>query len=215
MKQNINLRNINHTGKYGFQSLRIKKIFIRLVIPVSFLSGLGYLGTKILAAPSILSNNNINIQSDNSNNNSNNNLKDSNNVKISQSAHYSNKTLPITKTTDDHTTIISSTNQSGGITAQTVNVTQQTQQPRHLNQLFEKDLISKLPRNASIKVTAVMGDQEAFAFAMEISQFLRDNQYNIEGPNLAVFNKPVEGGFVRQNTPDNYDIIIGSNQNLS
>lgn len=147
-------------------------------------------------------------------NDSNNNLKDSNNVKISPPTHYSSKTSPIAKTTDDHTTIISSTNQSGGITAQTVNVTQQVQQPRHLDQLSEKDLISKLPKNANITVTAILGDQEAFAFATEISQFLKDNQYNTKGPILAIFNKPVKGEFVRKNAPDNYDIIIGSNQNL-
>lgn len=210
MSQNKNITNFNPNLYKWFQGHRVNKTIIKVIIPISIsLGGLGYLETKTLAAPSILSNNNVNIHSDNSNNN----LKNNNNVeKISKFTQYSNKTLPVTKDTDDHTTIISSTNQSGGITAQTVNVTQQSQQLRHLNQFVEQDLVSKIPKNSNVKVTAVLGDQEAFAFATEVSQFLKNDQYNIEGPDQAVFNKPVVGQFIKQTPPNNYDIIIGSNQ---
>lgn len=73
-------------------------------------------------------------------------------------------------------------------------------------------MVSKIPKNSNVKVTAVLGDQEAFAFATEVSQFLKNDQYNIEGPDQAVFNKPVVGQFIKQTHPNNYDIIIGSNQ---
>ncbi len=96
MNKNDDFRTNNN-----YQGFGIKPIMVKLIIPISIsLGGLSYIGTKILAMPSILSNNSIDIHADNSN--SYNNLKDSNNknnsnVENISEATYLNKTLPVIK----------------------------------------------------------------------------------------------------------------------
>ena len=72
-----NIKSLNPLDKW-LPVYKVNQTIIRVIIPIPIsLTGIGYLGTKILAAPSILSNNNISIHSDNANNN----LKDSNNIR--------------------------------------------------------------------------------------------------------------------------------------
>ncbi len=110
------------------------------------------------------------------------------------------------KIMSDNTTIISS-NQSGGITAHTVNI---GNQPRHLTQSLKQEL-AHLPRTANVVVTAVMGDQEAFVFGTEINSFLKEEGYNVQGVNQAVFTQPVVGQHIIKNSENEYQIVIGGN----
>ncbi len=105
---------------------------------------------------------------------------------------------------------ISSTNQTGGITAQNVNVTTKPQ-PRKLNDYTRNQLISYLNnKSEKIDISCIMNDHEAFDYANEIENFLLENGYtNINGGNQAVFSKPFKGQEVFR-TNSGVKISIGS-----
>lgn len=105
-------------------------------------------------------------------------------------------------------TNITSINQSGGITAHTVNV---GPQPRRLDAGTASNLENLLSKDKKIMITAVLGDGEAFQFASEILNHLKSRGYTVDGVNQAVYSQPVMGQIV-QSTAGGFDIIIGTKQ---
>jgi hypothetical protein len=100
---------------------------------------------------------------------------------------------------------VSSQNQSGGITAGTVNIYGQKQQ-RHLDQQG-----TSFPNSAKVSVAAVIGDGEAFAYAQEITDWMRSNGWtNVTGVNQAIFSGPVFGQGISHKPDGSFDIQIGN-----
>lgn len=105
---------------------------------------------------------------------------------------------------------VSSQNQSGGITAGTVNIYGQKPQ-RHLDQQGTGFLTQHVPKSAKVTVTAVMGDGEAFAYAQEITDWMRGNGWtNVDGVNQAIFSGPVFGQGINPKPDGSFDIQIGN-----
>jgi hypothetical protein len=79
---------------------------------------------------------------------------------------------------------VSSTNQSGGITAGRINVYNQQPGWRDINAMpnLEKMLLHNLSqfRARNFKVTAVWGDEEAHNFAHQLRDWLRANGFTVE-----------------------------------
>jgi len=112
---------------------------------------------------------------------------------------------------DDRKNInINSFNQSGGITAYNVNI---GQQDRKLNNTIGQQLIDEIENrpDKTIRVTAVMGDGEAFRFASQVKNFLEQNGYEPEGVNQAVYSQPIKGQILEEKD-DSIDFIIGNKQ---
>lgn len=103
---------------------------------------------------------------------------------------------------------VSSTNQSGGITANQVNI---GSIPRNIDNKTKNELLEMLKvKNEPIDISSVMGDSEAFKYANQINDFLKSQGYTkVEGVSQAVYSKPVIGQFIER---DNIGIkiIIGS-----
>ena len=93
---------------------------------------------------------------------------------------------------DDNNIHVTSYNQRGGITAYQVNL-----QPgdRALNDPVRHSLDQTLKQQsfASIRVTAVIGDQEAFRFASQIKNYLESAGYQVSGVDQAVYTRPIQG----------------------
>jgi hypothetical protein len=100
---------------------------------------------------------------------------------------------------------ITSNNQSGGITAHTVNIGSMR---RQLDAASAQKLLQTLPKNKTVKVVAVMGDQEAFAFATQILGHLKANGYQAEGVDQTIYSQPVLGQFINP-TDSGFEIVIG------
>lgn len=100
---------------------------------------------------------------------------------------------------------ITSNNQSGGITAHTVNIGSVR---RQLDAASAQQLLQALPKNKPVKVIAVMGDQEAFAFATQILGHLKANGYQAEGVDQAVYSQPVVGQFINP-TASGFEVVVG------
>lgn len=105
---------------------------------------------------------------------------------------------------------ITSTNQSGGITAHTVNIGPTA---RSMNEQIGQQLKQHIPTSAKVSVTAVMGDGEAFGFANQVLAWLRANGYATdEGVNQAVYSQPVMGEILEKKDDSQFELIIGSCQ---
>jgi hypothetical protein len=100
---------------------------------------------------------------------------------------------------------ITSNNQSGGITAHTVNIGSVR---RQLDAASAQQLLQALPKNKPVKVVAVMGDQEAFAFATQILGYLKANGYQAEGVDQAVYSQPVVGQLINP-TASGFEVVVG------
>ena len=100
---------------------------------------------------------------------------------------------------------ITSSNQSGGITAHTVNVGAQA---RQLDANSGAQLQASLPVGKPVSVVAVMGDQEAFAFATQIVAFLRSKGYQVDGVSQVVYSGPLAGQFVKP-TDAGFEVVVG------
>lgn len=100
---------------------------------------------------------------------------------------------------------ITSNNQSGGITAHTVNIGSAR---RQLDSASAQQLLQALPKNKPVRVVAVMGDQEAFAFATQILGHLKANGYQAEGVDQAVYSEPVVGQFINS-TASGFEVVVG------
>jgi hypothetical protein len=100
---------------------------------------------------------------------------------------------------------ITSTNQSGGITAGTVNV---GSQPRVLDDDAKMPLLKGVPKIKPVQVTAVLGDGEAMSFATAIMNFLKVNGYTVYGINQAVYTTIVSGTIITLEA-DQTQIVVG------
>lgn len=100
---------------------------------------------------------------------------------------------------------VKSYNQSGGITAHTVNL---GPQPRKINSKLQDIILTSLPRDQKIRIVAVMGDAEALQLAFEILEFMKRSGFNVEGPHQAMYTEPVKGLVFNDSTNT---LIVGAN----
>lgn len=110
---------------------------------------------------------------------------------------------------DDNNIHVTSYNQQGGITAYQVNL-----QPgdRVLKDAVRHRLDQTLKQRSfsSIRITAVMGDQEAFRFASQIKNYLESAGYQVSGVDQAVYTRPIQGQAIEPaNDGGMLNIIIG------
>ncbi len=105
---------------------------------------------------------------------------------------------------------VTSHNQMGGVTAHTVNFGTQA---RQMNDQLGGQILTMIPKTASVRVVAVLGDGEAFGFANQILQWLKSNGYsNSEGVDQAVYSNPVMGQNLNKKSDTEYELIIGTRQ---
>lgn len=98
-------------------------------------------------------------------------------------------------------------NQSGGITAHTVNL---GPQPRRMDQTLKSQILRDLPKTDPITVMAMWGDGESIQLASEIHAFLKANGFPLteDGISQGVFTEPAKGlGF----NPATSTFIVGTN----
>lgn len=111
---------------------------------------------------------------------------------------------------NENNIFITSHNQSGGVTAHTVNFGPTA---RTMNAQMGEQLKQHIPTTAKVTITAVLGDGEAFGFANQVMTWLQGNGYaNVNGVNQAVYQKPVIGNNVNKINDDQFEIIIGARQ---
>jgi hypothetical protein len=112
----------------------------------------------------------------------------------------------------DSTINITSYFQSGGITAQNVNV---GLQPRHVGADTIRDITQHLPKDADVTVWCRLGDGEGHSFAHEILAWMRANGYeNVKGITQALWNQPVVGNGIEKQDDGTYALIIGSHPGI-
>lgn len=106
------------------------------------------------------------------------------------------------------TVSVISNNQSGGITANQVNI---GAVPRNLDDKTQNQLLGILKKkNEPIDISSVMGDSEAFKYANQINDFLKSQGYTkVEGVSQSVFSKPVIGQFINKDSIG-FKIVIGT-----
>lgn len=105
---------------------------------------------------------------------------------------------------------ISSTNQTGGITAQNVHISSMKPQ-RKLNDVVKLEIINRLPvKNEIIRIYSAMGDREATNLGQQIKDFLLENGYTmVQGVDYAALDINVtQIEFYRNNSV--VEIYVGS-----
>ena len=104
---------------------------------------------------------------------------------------------------------VTSNNQSGGITANQVNI---GSIPPTLDINTKRQLLSFLnSKDERIDINSVMGDGESFQFANQINDFLKSQGFTkVDGVAQSVFMKPVIGQFMNRDS-SGVKILIGSN----
>jgi hypothetical protein len=111
---------------------------------------------------------------------------------------------------DEKNIFITSHNQSGGVTAHTVNFGPQA---RQMSSQIGATIIHNIPISAEVTVIAVLGDGEAFGFANQILQWLKSNGYdNTEGVDQAVYTTPMIGQIINKISDTSFQLIIGTRQ---
>ena len=108
---------------------------------------------------------------------------------------------------DKKNIFVTSHNQMGGITANTVNFgpTARSMNPELGNQLKQN-----IPISSSVRVVAVLGDSEAFGFANQVLTWMKDNGYTkVEGVDQAVYSQPVSGQNINKKSENEFEIIVG------
>ena len=102
---------------------------------------------------------------------------------------------------------VTSSHQSGGITAGQVNI---GPQPRKIDDNVRHQLreLVKARPGAPISVTAVMGDGEAYGFAEQIKNFLESEGLTVDGINQAVYSGRIVGQEVNPDQ-NKLDIRVG------
>lgn len=116
-----------------------------------------------------------------------------------------NNLLTLNKMDNQNPVNITSINQSGGITAQNVNINT----GRILDDKLKEQLKEKVKNNKTVNITSILGDSESYVFATKIKEYLESLGIKVDGVNQAVYNKPVYGQSI---TPEGDKIIIGINQ---
>lgn len=87
-------------------------------------------------------------------------------------------------------------------------------QERKLDSQIEEQLKKMIPRDATVDITSVLGNSEAYNFAYQIKIFLEKVGYKVSGVNQAIYTGPVNGQILEQpkNGDNVYRLIIGNNQ---
>lgn len=108
---------------------------------------------------------------------------------------------------EDNGINVTSINQSGGITAHTVNI---GQKPPALSDENKIEILKLLPnKRAKIFVSAINGDNRAVFLAGQILSFLvKKNLYKLIGVNT-VFVPLTQGVQIRKNSDSEYVIVVG------
>jgi hypothetical protein len=106
---------------------------------------------------------------------------------------------------------VTSNNQSGGITANQVNI---GAIPRNLDDKTQNQLLTIIKKkDEPIDISSVMGDAEAFRYANQINDFLKTQGYSkVDGVSQAIFSKPIIGQFIEKDSIG-VKIIIGAKLN--
>lgn len=109
---------------------------------------------------------------------------------------------------------ITSHNQSGGITAYSVNVHNSSPQ-RKLDNNFAEELLKALnyDKNIKVRISAVMGNQEAYTFGEEIRNFFVSKGWEIDSVGQAIFHIIPKGQIFNKNADGSVALLIGSNEN--
>jgi hypothetical protein len=85
---------------------------------------------------------------------------------------------------------------------------------RHLNASWIEKLQRQVSMDDNIAVTALLGDDEAFDFAIEIKEYLEKSGYKVvDVVSQALYMKPIKGQIIERK-PNDYNqvqIIIGRN----
>ena len=102
---------------------------------------------------------------------------------------------------------------NGMINCGTVNLVPVSRRLDNPNAQGLKQQILSFPRNKSYNVTSVWGDQEAFQFATDIFDFMKANNFTVDGVDQAMFNKPVTGLSKQDGTNGKIEIIVGARPN--
>jgi hypothetical protein len=102
---------------------------------------------------------------------------------------------------------VTSYNQTGGITAHTVNL---GPQPRRMDETLKAQILSEIPRSKPITVAALLGDGEACQFAEELHTFLKNHGFPVTGERIDLV---VPSGTVKGLTfdPDRSEFVVGAN----
>lgn len=108
---------------------------------------------------------------------------------------------------------VTSHNQSGGITAHTVNVGLAA---RLVDENLIRQINETIPKGSIVNVNAVLGDQEAFGFASKILAWLRNNGYkntkNEHGVDQAMYNQPIPPLSLKVISGTEFELNVGSRQ---
>lgn len=101
---------------------------------------------------------------------------------------------------------VTSYNQTGGITANQVNIGNQA---RVLNLEIQNQIQQMLSKDKgkTITIVSVMGDGEAFSFATHIKNYLSQLGHIVSGVEQGVYSEPIVGQVFN---PEKLEIIIGS-----
>lgn len=106
---------------------------------------------------------------------------------------------------------INTFNQSGGNNTINVGPTSRRLSDARANTL-KSQMLNEFPRGAKIAVVSLAGDPEAFQFAQDIVDFLKDHNFQVDGVAQGFFNRPIKG-IAKKNNPDgSIEIQVGSNQ---
>lgn len=110
--------------------------------------------------------------------------------------------------TDDKKAVVTSYNQSGGITAHTVNLGPPA---RHVAGTWLQWLNDRIPTGSKVEVEVVMGDSEAVRFAHEIEGYLQQTR----GCTITTFAQSMipgdpAGQQITRRDDGSYHVIVGA-----
>ncbi len=103
---------------------------------------------------------------------------------------------------------IKSSKQSGGITAQNVNI---QPQKRYLTVELKLQINEIILKNTgkNITVVATLGNQEALEFASEIFEYIKSKGREVSGVYQAVYTTPIKWQHIKEKK-DSIEFVIGS-----
>jgi hypothetical protein len=107
---------------------------------------------------------------------------------------------------------VTSNNQTGGITANEVNIGK-IKKSRHLENENKKYILNFIPdKNESVKILFLVNDNEGYVFAKEIYDFLIQNNYKNVNKFITPFmsSQPVIGQYINRNEKKEVEIKIGT-----
>jgi hypothetical protein len=107
----------------------------------------------------------------------------------------------------NQTFVVTSHNQTGGITAGLVNIGPPQRKLGPRGQAVWNQILTD--KTKTVTVVAVLGDGEAFSYATQIKKYLIAQGYSVKGVDQAVYAVPISG---QQFDPKTWTIIIGSRQ---